>query len=371
MENRECPRILGNNVDYHKQLVDELAKVSAEKSKLEDELNDGKPGSKNEFSLKEQYDIYSIVNELIKQESGDYTFAGVNLVELRNRITEVFSKVFQLVKLNYDSANLERQKRSLLEEGINLDLFSYSYVKDSCNYAHMFIRLRDELRCVCCGATSKMYDLTEDQLDFLTKAASVQNMLLDGIGEEDLPLLKVLMEREAEYRRNRPEATTMDEMEEEYLDDVSRLSDYERQVRQAHMYDRGIYSLGRIRIKEPYYLEDEKAKKMLDEVDAEIARIRNTDSRFKDLMIEECLTAKYEIMMLAGDSIPWMYSDADTEDKKIAIAKAYYNLSNILFRQNSDYFAGCKETLSYHYLTADPDINNKVLELKAAYGKNK
>ena len=90
-------------------------------------------------------------------------------------------------------------------------------------------------------------------------------------------------------------------------------------------------------------------------------------SRFKNLMIEDCMTAKYEVLLLAGKHINTLLEMAKDEDERIALTKAYYNISNQVYRLNSDYFAPdyrSYDALKFDFVTANPDINNQVLEMK-------
>ena len=59
-----------------------------------------------------------------------------------------------------------------------------------------------------------------------------------------------------------------------------------------------------------------------------------------------------------------MLKEATNENDKIALTKAYYNLSNTDFRINSGYFHRDNDAIFYGCYTANPDINSRILEMK-------
>lgn len=62
-----------------------------------------------------------------------------------------------------------------------------------------------------------------------------------------------------------------------------------------------------------------------------------------------------------------MLKETTDEDEKIALTKAYYNLSDSYFRVNSGYFDSShidNDALFYDCYTANPDINSTILGIK-------
>ena len=92
--------------------------------------------------------------------------------------------------------------------------------------------------------------------------------------------------------------------------------------------------------------------------------MKQLNTRFKKMLLEECKIAKYEVLILSGENIPLLYNSLDNKDDKFALIKAYYNLSNQDYRINSGYFKTSNEAVFYDCRTAHPEINQKILELK-------
>ncbi len=197
------------------------------------------------------------------------------------------------------------------------------------------VRFENELKCICCGATTKGYPFDKEDLDFLTFYAQIREILIKEATEEDIPLLQVLMQK-LDYKKN--QRKTLDpfsiledgDLSEEYwLEDEAEISDLNREITKAHLLDSQKFDTKNIKVENPKYLSEENTKALLLEIEKELERIKKLNSRFKDLMIEECNTAKYEILILSGAHIPSLIEQLKDEANKIALTKAYYNISNI------------------------------------------
>ena len=369
------PETLKALIDHYKELDDRI-KICLSKKLEYDKLISAENNSEenvDELSFKEQWGLYSIVDSLIRKSSGELTYLGVNLPELRKRLKSVYKDLSDYVEINYELRNLEREKIDILTRYITFDIFHNDYYNERCVNGHFFVRFEDELKCMCCGATTKDFPLSKEELDFLTLCAENQDILLKDVTKDDLPLLQVLMEEQEYYRSLRQPLDPFDDdiedyltqAEEQWLADESELPELARQIRIAHLLDSQIYDSKDIKVSNPKYLSDEKSKKLLLEVEKEIERIQGINSRFKDLMIEECKVAKYEILILSGAHIPTLFEQTQSEEDRIALTKAYYNISNQEFRVNSDYFDSNKwDALSYDCVTANPEINNRILQMK-------
>ena len=116
------------------------------------------------------------------------------------------------------------------------------------------------------------------------------------------------------------------------------------------------------------YLDIEKMKDNLRE---EESIINNSDTRFKFLLKEQLLAAYYELEMLSGKSIKELYSQITTmedsplkEGHLLSLTRAYYNLSDIDFRNNSGYFANITDSMHAFFATSIKEINEKILTMK-------
>ncbi len=56
----------------------------------------------------------------------------------------------------------------MIAQNITFDIFNNNYFNERCMDRHFFVRFADELKCMCCGATTKDYPLSKEELDFLT-----------------------------------------------------------------------------------------------------------------------------------------------------------------------------------------------------------
>lgn len=370
--NRTYLKTLNGQLAYYKELNDKIEDCLSRK-KVYDELISDKKNIKeiDKLSFKEQWQLYKIVDNLISKSSGDYTYLGIDLLELIKRLESVYKEVLDYVEINNELRNLRESKNKVLSENINFDIFN-NYYNERCINRHFFVRLDDELKCMCCGATTKDYPLSKEELDFLTLCAESQGILLTEVNKEDIPLLQVLMEKQDYYRSLRKPLNPLDdenedyliEDEEQWLSDQAEIPDLRRYIRKAHLLDSKIYDSENIKVSHPKYLSDELSKELLLEVEKELEKLQKSDSRLKKLMIEECKTARYEILILSGEHIPTLLEQTQDEDDKVALTKAYYNISNPEFRVNADYFSSRNSAVFYDCLTANPEINNRILKMK-------
>ena len=370
------PETLKDQIENYKELNDRIEDCLSKKEQYDKLISEEKNNEENgKLRFKEQWELYSIVDNLIRKSSGNYTYLGIELLDLRQRLESVYKEVYDYVRIKDELRNLREEKHKILTEYITFDIFYKDFFNERCVDRHFFVRLEDELKCMCCGATTKDYSLSKEELDFLTLCAENQGILLKEVTKDDLPLLQVLMEKQDYYRSLREPLDYFDDdnedyltlAEEQWLSDEAELPELRRQIRIAHLLDSQKYDSKDIKVTNPKYLSDEISKKLLLEVEKELGRIQGIDSRFKDLMIEECKTAKYEILILSGAHIPTLLEQAQNEDEKVALTKAYYNISNQEFRVNSDYFDSSNrdwDALSYDCVTANPEINNRILQMK-------
>ena len=317
------------------------------------------------LSFKDQYKIFELINKEALRSEDKY------LIELKEKIRKLFPEVDNYINSQNKLRELVDEKNRAATEDISFDTFNIDYDSE-CIPNHTFVRLDGELKCICCGATTKDYDLDEKELDFLTECADKQEMLIKSATKEDLPLLQVLFERNAFNRglytiSEDEELSEMNIEEEQYFAEVAEISELNRAVEKAHVLDAEERDQEDLIVENSKYFSEEQANELLIKIGKELEKLKESDSRFKNLMIEDCMTAKYEVLLLAGKHINTLLEMAKDEDERIALTKAYYNISNQVYRLNSDYFAPdyrSYDALKFDFVTANPDINNQVLEMK-------
>ena len=317
------------------------------------------------LSFKDQYKIFELINKEALRSENKY------LIELKEKIRKLFPEVDNYINSQNKLRELVDEKNRTATEDISFDTFNINYDSD-CIPNHTFVRLDDELKCICCGATTKDYDLNEKELDFLTECADKQEMLIKSATKEDLPLLQVLFERDTFNRglytiSEDEELSEMNIEEEQYFAELAEIAELNRAVEKAHVLDAEERDQKDLIVENSKYFSEEQANELLIKIGKELEKLKESDSRFKNLMIEDCMTAKYEVLLLAGRHINTLLEMAKNEDERIALTKAYYNISNQVYRLNSDYFAPdyrSYNALKFDFVTANPDINNQVLEMK-------
>ena len=367
--NRTFSELLANYKEANKKIEDCLARKEEYDELIEsDTINK----DSDELSIKEQWELYSIVDNLIRKSSSGYQYLGIDLIELRNRLEKVYPELREYLKIKYELKDFRNWKHKILAEDISFDKFHHV---EQCWNGHSFVNIDGELKCMCCGATTKDYPLNDEEVEFLTLCAESQGMFLKNVTKDDLPLLQVLMEKQAyEISLKKPldfdDEDYFDEVEEEYLADEAQLAELMVDINKAHLLDKKIYKSDEIEIRDPALFTPDDKEKYLAEIDKELERINNSNSRFKDFMIEECKTARYEVLILSGEHIPTLVEQAKDEDDKSALTKAYYNISNQDFRMNSGYFGTRFDmidryaALRYDCITANPEINSRILQMR-------
>ena len=355
---------LEENIEYYSDLNAIIEGVRTVNNYYKDLLK--KDNSKEKgLSFKDQYKIFELINKEALRSENKY------LIELKEKIRKLFPEVDNYINSQNKLRELVDEKNRTATEDISFDTFNIDYDSE-CIPNHTFVRLDGELKCICCGATTKDYDLDEKELDFLTECADKQEMLIKSATKEDLPLLQVLFERNTFNRglytiSEDEELSEMNIEEEQYFAEVAEISELNRAVEKAHVLDAEERDQKDLIVENSKYFSEEQANELLTKIGKELEKLKESDSRFKNLMIEDCMTAKYEVLLLAGKHINTLLEMAKDEDERIALTKAYYNISNQVYRLNSDYFAPdyrSYDALKFDFVTANPDINNQVLEMK-------
>lgn len=329
---------------------------------------------KKSFSFNEQLVLYEIIDYFINSNRASL-YDDVNLNTLSEKVkSEICNDAVEYRDLLKKIKSIENELESLVYDVTFFRLEEKKF-GNHCENNHFFIRFPDELKCICCGATTKDYNLTSEELDFLEKCADTQEQLIKNATKDDLPLIKAILIPRLDYYYNMlydsiyGEEKIEDEDELSYLElSIQRedeIHDLNRWIKWAHELDAGTFNTSFKPC--PKYLPDEVGEKLLLDIEKDVEKINNSNSRFKDLMVEFCNMTRYEILILLGNNIPDLYNQAKDEDSQYALAKAYYNLSCEEYRKYSGYFPEDDKDIDaifYECLTASPAINKKVLKMK-------
>ena len=310
---------------------------------------------------------------------------GYNLEKLRDKV--LFSS-YDMTNYWYCVTEIEdlyHRRSKVLDQVTFKVLYDGEHFHDCCHSAgHLFMRFDDELKCVWCNASTKDFNLTKEELDFLTECAKQKGMLLSDATLDDLPFIKLFKEnREKAIEESRPDDSFYDNIEERLYEDEEFTAEYMyfeslvedssselmRALGYAHVIDKNIkdddYPYN------PVYLSEDVSKELLENIDNDLRNLKNNRKTFnkqsKKLVAEMLKTRKFEILILSGKHIPTMYNRLKHESDKICLIKAYYNLSKKNYRVSSEYFE--KSTFNYiagRYvcLTADKEINTRIHKMK-------
>ena len=362
-------------LDYN-QMKNALEESLQLKAKYEDMLEENNNDSK-ELSFKEQIMLLKIIRT--------YHWNNENYDELLDNLLYKLDNMYpDVYKYNRIDQAIKHQREcisDILRDHIRFDYFRKDEFVERCECCgHTLVNFDDELKCLFCNATTKDYGLTKEEVDFLTLCAEKQGLLYKEIKKEDLPFVQLLLNKSEEIRdernkrfmeeyRNTDEELRMDLDEELFYDNEYETWDIKNSVKEAHLLDEKKYDdIDTFYDRFESILDEEEKQKILNSIEEELEKIKTGNSKFKDLMIEECNTAKYEVLILSGGHLPTLAEEVKTEEDLIALTKAYYNLSNEQFRMNSDYFKEFYENYGdafrFYCLTANPKINNKILEMK-------
>ena len=268
-------------------------------------------------------------------------------------------------------AEKERRIQDILFEKITFDIRDEHGYKSFCE--HQLVLVDNNLKCVCCGFSTEDYNLTEQDLELLIQSARRRGIIFNDVTKGDLLLLAILKNEREKYKKQRTsiedfeenwEMSKGDYAEELYLDDEQELFNINLQVRRAHMLDKGVLEEGGTRVSNPKYLDEESRDKLLSKLFEDYKELEASDTKFKELLMEEILTANYEILILSGERIPNLVENANTEQTLTALAKAVYNMSRDDIRMNRDYFKTENDAVFYDCLTANKKVNKKIIEMK-------
>lgn len=240
---------------------------------------------KENMSFNERWRLYCVINGLLHHDMESvYTLYGTDLRQIWGELRcftdiENYLTVIDSVKLN------EEKCRGCLCDEISFDTMYSNGSNIICsNVNHFFVRLDDELKCPFCGASTKEYNLTKEQLDFLTECAMAQNKLIKIITKDDMPLVQVLVHEEIDSMEaydkelSQNQGSFEDQMfhHHDFDESVSTLGrNITKYIERAHKIDSGDYTdkWGN----QSYFqkqFDDEAAKKLLDKVNQDLESAR-------------------------------------------------------------------------------------------------
>ncbi len=336
----------------------------------------------NKLDFKGRWTLLSIIDALLyKDQEAKYEENGIDLRKIKKELEEFEDTKDYLYNEAGIKGSEQQAKRCLLED-ISFDTMYDSKSKNIiCSKAnHFFIKLEGELRCVFCGASTKEYDLTPEQLEFLEKAADTQKKLIKGVTAEDMPLLQLLvMERTAaieEYDKELDNPVNnsedKDEMYYDFDETVHRTgTSIQNYIARAKRIDSGDYTdrWGNITYYQKQFDEEKTAQLLsLNDQQLEAVRTSSYEPESRRRTIKQLKTKRYEIIILSGASIPESFDSLTDDEDKDCFVQAYVNLNDEEYRMGSGYFEPQRIAGSlrcpYTCITAHPEVNRRLLDMK-------
>lgn len=113
-------------------------------------------------------------------------------------------------------------------------------------------------------------------------------------------------------------------------------------------------------------------KKLKESIANSELEIKNSDSGFKYLLLYSIEAAKYEVSLLDGKRVTTILKEIDESNmsesekdyKKDALVEAYYNLTNIDFRKQTEYFNNNHDICYASFETANYEINKRLIKMR-------
>jgi len=172
---------LASIVKLYYDTKSELNQLIEKSNKYKGIIEKNQSNNENQFNLGEQLFLYNIVKNKIK--NGDN---NPEILELKDKMLTIFNELNDYLDVHQNIRFCRITLEDILEYSIDFNNL-ISEPPKPCYDKHFFIRLEKELKCINCGASTKNLNLTEEELDFLTKCAEKQNMLIKEATEEDIP----------------------------------------------------------------------------------------------------------------------------------------------------------------------------------------
>ena len=321
-----------------------------------------------EEKLEEYYKKYKVINALIKQEMETKdilynklikTKVGKLYFSLNEEQKESFRDIYSdsdILKYYNTTNNIDKYngyKTMLYLEIVNCKYFPLNkesvtnlYIKNGVNTYNALthestedLKVSDEIKLFMQNVINDIYGFN------------------DNLTVDDIPLIKVIYDRLKNKDYDYSNKDSVIYVQTFIIDNVKRI----------HTLDK----------KHLTYKDNRRPliKELKESILNTSLEIKNSDSSFKYLLLYLIDTAKYEVSMLEGKRVTTILkeieesniSESDKDYFKDALVKAYYNLTNINFRKECEYFDNDNDICYATFETANPIINSKILKMKNLY----
>ncbi len=337
-------------------IINYLKKIAYDKTSYYginlDELEERIKRNSDNITLSDQLDIDYLIN-ILKKSPNNTTELDIDLNSLSEIIKTTYKGINEFKNREKQILDCQKEIQWLTIETVQFRKMIPKRNDWHCGNRHYFIRLEDQLQCICCGASTIDYNISTEELDYLTECAKKQIMLIEDAKIEDLPFIQVRLEA-YDKMISTYDPSEDDEENVDILDDLAHKLSLE--VQRAHLLDLKKYDNERPRVNNPKYLTQEQVEELLKEIHHQQ---KTTNITEKEIRIKE-----YELLILSGAHIPTLLKEVKSEEEKDYLVTAYQNLSDYQYRIQSNYFKKEDDAIFYTCLTATPEINNRILTKK-------
>lgn len=294
------------------------------------------------------------INELLQDDKLKETLEFYNSLDKEKQV------IFNKINCNNDYVRYKLNKKKIeeLEKGLNklykdfIESEAFPFSKDE---FHFFVSNDTYLVDAINGEDSS--DLSKEENMLLSDSiTSVCEYNPTDYSSDDIPLIKVL------YLENKDSCS-------DHMILCSAIKTDIRLIKNLDEKGKNVCAYRSYQYRDMWKIEHFKNKLLTQE-----QRILDSDSRHKDLLLFSIRSAFYELELLSGRRVTEILKNLESNKitsnrlKRLqeieidALIKAYYNLTDINFRENSMYFSG-DDYIFAKFETADPEINKRLLKM--------
>ncbi len=310
---------------------------------------------KNYLDIRQRIDnTKKTINELIEDEKLKETLS------FYSDLDDVNKKRFDRINCNNDYVRYKLNRRILIElNGGLLNLYKDFIESDAFPFSkddyHFFVSSDTYLVDAITDVDSS--ELNKEENTFLSDSiASIYKYNPNDYSSDDIPLIKVL------YLKSKAS----------YVNPVTLCDAIKSDIRVIKNLDakgKNVCSYRSYQYKDSWKIDHFKNKLLIQE-----KRVLDSDSKYKDLLLFSIRSAFYELELLSGTRVTEVleqlenvevvnqHQERKREYEMEALIKAYYNLTDINFRENSNYFSD-DDYIFARFETADKKVNEKMLKM--------
>lgn len=294
------------------------------------------------------------INELLQDDKLKETLEFYNSLDKEKQV------IFNKINCNNDYVRYKLNRRILIElNGGLLNLYKDFIESDAFPFSkddyHFFVSSDTYLVDAITDVGSS--ELNKEENTFLSDSiASIYKYNPNDYSNDDIPLIKVL------YLKSKAS----------YVNPVTLCDAIKSDIRVIKNLDakgKNVCSYRSYQYKDSWKIDHFKNKLLIQE-----KRVLDSDSKYKDLLLFSIRSAFYELELLSGTRVTEVleqlenvevvnqHQERKREYEMEALIKAYYNLTDINFRENSNYFSD-DDYIFAIFETADKKVNEKMLKM--------